>query len=417
MESSPSDGGASANDAPAPRDARPLSDTSAPRGARPLEDSPLVDVVPGGMPDGMLIAGSWAWRVLAVAGVVALVVLLVARFPVIVIPLVVAILLAALLLPGAALLQRHGWPRWTTVLAAIVVVLGVLVGLGMLVATEISSGLPSLVRQTLEAYRDARGFLTGGPFHFTHDQLHTFYRDVLKGLQANTDDLVARAASVGSWVGRFVTGLLLAAFATVILLIDGAGVWRFLVGLVPRRARLRVDEAGRDGWTTLTRFVRMQLFVALVDAVGIGLVAGILGIPLAIPIAVAVFIGSFVPIVGAVVTGIVAVFVALVYNGPVAALVMLAGVLVVQSLEGYVLQRLVTNGPVKVHPLAVVFGVALGTLLAGVAGALFAVPVIATLHAMARSIASRAPGRPHRLAEDDMVLHTRAAEKGTSDDV
>jgi predicted PurR-regulated permease PerM len=209
-----------------------------------------------------------------------------------------------------------------------------------------------------------------------------------------------------------VIGVLLAAFATVILLVDGKTVWRFVVGLFPKRTRTTIDQAGVDGWTTLTRFVRMQLFVALVDAVGIGLVAGILRIPLAIPIAVAVFIGSFVPIVGAVVTGIVAVFVALVYNGPVAAPIMLAGVLVVQSLEGYVLQRLVTNGPVKVHPLAVVFGVALGTLLAGVAGALFAVPVIATLHAMARSIAARRPGRAHRLDEDDMVLHTPAAEKG-----
>ncbi len=142
--------------------------------------------------------------------------------------------------------------------------------------------------------------------------------------------------------------------------------------------------------------MRVQIFVAFVDAVGIGLGAWILGLifgggngfPLVIPIAIAVFLGSFIPIVGAVVTGTLAVVVALVYFGPIPALLMLGVVLLVQQIEGHVLQPLVLGSAVKVHPLAVVLAVAAGSGLAGIPGALFAVPVVAVANVMVKYIAS-----------------------------
>lgn len=365
----------------------------------------------------MVIAAAWAWRLLAAAAVLAVLVLLVVELQVVVIPLLVAILISALLVPAEAFLRRHGWPKWLAVVVTIVVVLGVLTGLGFLVVDEIMDGLPSVTTQTLEAYRDARGFLMGGPFHFTAEQLRDFYRDVLKSYQAEGTGLVAGAVSIGSSIGRFVTGLLLTVFASVILLVDGRGVWRFVVRLLPRGARPAVDGAGREGWTTLTNFVRVQIFVAFVDALGIGVIAGILRIPLALPIAVAVFLGSFVPVVGAVVTGFLAVFVALVYHGPVVALIMLAGVLFIQQLEGHVLQPLVMGQAVKVHPLAVVFAVVAGSYLAGIAGALFAVPVVACVNVMVGYVASGRWRLPHRPSEDDMVPEPPAAQKGAPDDV
>ena len=161
-----------------------------------------------------------------------------------------------------------------------------------------------------------------------------------------------------------------------------------MVRLFPKKARLAVDGSGIAGWVTLTTFVKVQIFVAAVDAVGIGLFAFFLGLPLVIPIAVAVFLGSFIPVVGAVLTGIIAVFVALVYNGPIAALIMLGGVLLVQQLEGHVLQPLVMGTAVKVHPLAVVLAVAGGGFLAGIPGALFAVPLVATVNVMIKYVAS-----------------------------
>jgi predicted PurR-regulated permease PerM len=372
---------------------------------------------PDGMPKGMVIAGDWAWRLLAVVGAVAVILLLLSQLRIVVIPLIVAILISALLIPAAAQLRTYGWPRWLAIVVTLVVVLGALTGLGFLVADEVSDSWPSLIHRSLRAYHDARGFLMGGPFHFSREQLHDFYRDVLKAFAADNTGLLARAISVGSSLGRFVTGLFVVIVATGILLIDGAAVWRFIVRLFPRRARATVAGAGRSGWATLTTFVRVQLFAAFIDALGIGVIAEILRIPLALPIAVAVFLGSFVPVVGAVVTGIIAVFVALVYNGPVVALIMLVGVLVVQQLEGRVLRPLTVGTPVKVHPLGVVLAVAVGSFVAGVPGALFAVPVVATANTMVSYVARSRPRQPLRAGEDDMVLQHSAAEKGSIDDV
>jgi len=369
------------------------------------------------VPAGMVLAGEWAWRSLAVVGVLAVFVALLSQVRIIVIPLIVALLVSALLVPAVALLRRHGWPRWLAILVTFVVVVGALIGLGFLVVDEITDSWPTLVRRSIHAYHDARGFLLGSPFHFTPEQLHLFYRDVLKAVQSNSTDLLARAISVGSSLGRFVTGAVIATVITVILVVDGGAVWRFLVRLSPTRARTAVDGAGRAGWATLTAFVRVQLFAAFIDAVGIAGVAAILRIPLALPIAVAVFLGSFVPIVGAVLTGVIAVFVALVYNGPVVALVMLAGVFVVQQLEGRVLRPLTVGTPVRVHPLGVVLAVAVGWFVAGAAGALFAVPVVATGNTMILHVARRRFWQPPSPGDDDIVPRLDAARKGEHDDV
>lgn len=350
----------------------------------------------------MQIAGAWAWRILAIAGVIALFIFIVSSLQFIVVPLMIAILLAALLVPGSAFLQRHGWPKWLATVVMILVVLVILTGLGFLVVTQIIDELPVLRHRTFHAYLDVRGFLTTGPVSVTPKQLNSEFRTALSAFQADTNGLLVGAKVIGSGFEHFFTGLLLTVFGTVILLIDGPGVWRWTVRLFPRRARAAVDDAGRAGWVTLTSFVKVQIFVALVNSIGIGVIAAILRIPLAVPIAVAVFLGSFIPVVGAVVTGIIAVFVALVYDGWVVALIMLAGVLFIHLLESQVLQPLVMGNAVKVHPLAVVFAVAGGAMLAGIAGALFAVPLVAAVNTIVHSIAAgrwRTAGLPEALPD------------------
>jgi predicted PurR-regulated permease PerM len=213
---------------------------------------------------------------------------------------------------------------------------------------------------------------------------------------------VSGALSLGSTAGHVAAGFLLTLFATLFILIDGAGIWQWVVRLFPRNARAAVDGSGRAGWLTLTTFVKVQILVAAVDAVGIGVGAWILGFffggfPLIIPIAVAVFLGSFIPVVGAVLTGAIAIFVALVYLGPVPALIMLGIVLLVQQVEGHILQPLVMGSAIKIHPLAVVFAVAAGSFIAGIPGALFAVPLVAVLNVMVNYVARgtwRATTRP-----------------------
>ncbi|AZZ51078.1 MULTISPECIES: AI-2E family transporter [Rathayibacter] len=353
---------------------------------------------------GMRIAGAWAWRILVVAGALAVIGLLVIELRLIVIPLLLAIVIAALLVPFSTFLQRHHWPKWLAIVVAELGIVLVIGGLLFLVVTQVTSGFDDLSRQTVQSYDALKSWLLEGPLHLTETDINQYAQQALAAVQQDSGMLVSGALSVGSTVGHVLTGVLLTLFSTLFILIDGPNIWRWVVRLFPHRARSAVDGAGRAGWITLTNFVKVQILVAFVDAVGIGLGSFLLGVPLAIPIGVLVFLGSFVPVIGAVVTGALAVFIALVYNGPVIALILLIVVLGVQQLEGHILQPLIMGSAVKVHPLAVVLAVAGGSIVAGIAGAFFAVPVVATLNVMVNYVASgawRSPTRtPERVAEE-----------------
>ena len=345
------------------------------------------------VPAGLKVAGAYSWRILAIVGVIAVFIFLVMQFKYIVIPFMIAILIAALLVPLVQWLVRHKWPKALAVAVAMLGTIAIVSGLLYVVVTQIRSGWPDLQERSLKAYEDFRVFLETSPLHVTDAQFNDWLDGAIASIQADSQVLVSGALSVGSTAGHVLAGLLLTLFATLFILIDGKGIWAWIVRLFPRKARPAIDGSGHAGWVTLTTFVKVQIFVAFVDAVGIGLGAWILGLifggfPLVIPIAIAVFLGSFIPVVGAVVTGAIAVFVALVYLGPFQALLMLAIVLLVQQIEGHVLQPLVMGTAVKVHPLAVVFAVAAGSFTAGIAGALFAVPIIAVLNVMVKYIAS-----------------------------
>ena len=371
--------------------------TGAPDGLADAPEGPRGDIVPV----GMRIAGAWSWRILAIAGVVGLVIFLVIQLRYIVIPLLVAVLISALLVPLVQFLRRHHRPKWLAVTVAMVGLLAIVSGLVVLVVTQITSDFPSLRDRTVERIEEFREYLVTSPLAISESELNSYFAQGWEALQRDTGALLTGAASVGSTAGHFLAGMLLALFATLFILIDGRGIWNWVVRLFPRRARTSINGAGEAGWLTLTTFVKVQIFVAFVDAVGIGAVAAILQLPLVIPIAVAVFLGSFVPIVGAVATGAIAIFIALIYQGPVAALWMLIGVLAVQQLEGHVLQPLVMGTAVKVHPLAVVIAVAAGGFVAGIPGTLFAVPIVAVLNVMVKYIASGSwRDNPHPELED-----------------
>lgn len=345
------------------------------------------------VPVGMRIAGAWSWRILALAGVVALFIYLIIQLRLIVVPFFVAILLAALLVPFVQWLQRHRWSKWLAVLLAEVGLIGIVTGLVYLIVTQIIRGFPDIRDRSIVFVDNLKQLLLDSPLHLTSAQINEYLAGIWTGLQNDSGMLLSGALSAGSSFGHALAGILLVLFATLFFLIDGRRIWAWTVRLFPRTARPAVDGAGRAGWSTLSEFVKVQIFVAFIDAVGIGLGAWILGMffggfPLVLPIAIAVFLGSFIPVVGAVLTGAIAVFVALVYLGIWPAVIMLGIVLAVQQVEGHVLQPFVMGTAVKVHPLAVVFAVAAGGFLAGIAGALFAVPVVATLNVVVNHIAS-----------------------------
>jgi predicted PurR-regulated permease PerM len=268
-------------------------------------------------------------------------------------------------------------------------------GLVVLVVGQVRLGLPSLQLQSAAAFDGFRTFLNDSPLQLSESDIDGYLSQFGDVVQRDSEVLVSGILSVGSTAGHVLTGALLSLFATIFVLIDGKRIWAWTVRLFPLKARHAVDGAGVSGWITLTTFVKVQIFVAAVDAVGIGAGAWILGLfyggfPLVIPIAVAVFLGSFIPVVGALITGALAIFIALVFLGPIPAVIMLAIVLLVQQVEGHILQPLVMGTAVKIHPLAVVFAVAAGSFVAGISGALFAVPLVAVVNVMTKYIASGA---------------------------
>lgn len=336
----------------------------------------------------MRLAGAWSWRLLLIGAVLAVVIFLVIQLRLIIIPILVAVLIGALLVPFVSFLQRHRWPKWLAIVLALLLTIAVVAGLLTLGITQIVSGFDELRAQTLVAWNGLRTSLLGSDLGVTEASLNDAVASITSFVQEDSQIFVTGALSVGSTVGHLFAGTLLALFATIFVLIDGRGIWSWIGGIFPRSARAAIQGAGEAGWATLGNFVRVQVLVASIDAIGIGLGAFLIGVPLAIPIGVLVFLGSFIPIIGAVATGTLAVFIALVYNGLVPSVLMLAVVLLVQQIEGHILQPLIMGTAVKVHPLAVVVAVATGSLLAGIPGALFAVPVAAVLNVMVHYISS-----------------------------
>ncbi|WP_228506885.1 AI-2E family transporter [Frigoribacterium sp. VKM Ac-2530] len=350
--------------------------------------SPGRALAPGAVPPGMLVAGAWGWRLLVVAACLAVLGWLVSRLEEIVVPLLIAILICALLQPVVRLLTRRRVPHWLAIVVALLALVVVVGGLLVLVVTQVRAGAGDLSDKGMAAYDSLRQFLRTSPLKLTDGEFDQYVGQAGQALQDASQQILSGVAAIGSAAGHLVAGGLLTLFATIFLLIDGRGVWHWVVRLFPRAARPAVDGAGQAGWQTLTSFVKVQVVVAAANGVGIGLFAFFLGLPLAVPIAILVFLASFIPVLGAIVTGALAVVLALVVAGPVQALVMLSGVLLVHLLEAHVLQPLVMGGAVKVHPLAVVFAVAAGSLVAGIPGALFAVPTAATVNVMVKYVAS-----------------------------
>lgn len=364
---------------PTPEDAR-QSDHEAER---------MIDNAAVELPLGVRLAAAWSWRLIVIGVAVAATLWLIVQVRIIVIPLIIAILLTALLQPIVGFFERRGWPRSLGVISALIALLASVTILITLIVTQLRRGLGDVTTRSTQAWHDFVHWIETAPFGLSADQVNGFIDQIVRTIQDHQSEIWSGALAVTTTAGQLVTGTLLTLFSLIFLLIDGKRIWYWVLGFLPKRAQAPIDTAGSAGWISVGQYVRVQIFVAFVDAVGIGLGAAILGVPLPIPIAILVFLGSFIPFLGAIVTGALAAFIALVYNGPVNALVMLGVVILVNQIEGHVLQPLVMGNAVRVHPLGVVLAVSTGALLAGIPGALFAVPLAAAASAMVNALNER----------------------------
>ncbi|MDQ4047217.1 MAG: AI-2E family transporter, partial [Actinomycetota bacterium] len=338
------------------------------------------------IPYGVRIAAAWAWRVGLILLVMGALVWLLGKISFLIIPVMVAALLAGLLSPVVGWLRSQRLPNGVAVAVTVLAFIGLITGALALVGRQLVLGFRELWNEALAGIQQIQDWLAQGPLHLTTAQIDQYIQEATAALQDNSRSILSGALSFGSTAGHFAAGMILALFILIFFLLEGGRIWAFLVRLLPRRARIPADGAGRRGWASMVSYARIQMFVAFVDAVGIGVGAAIIGVPLALPLSVLVFIGSFIPIVGALVTGAIAVLLALVANGPVNALVMLGIVLLVQQLESHILQPLVMGKAVALHPVAVILAVAAGSYLAGIPGALFSVPILAVANSAIRYI-------------------------------
>ncbi len=346
------------------------------------------------------LAAAWSWRLLVIAVTVYVLARFIAVVQIVVIPTVISFMLAALLQPVAAWLRRRGVPR--TLAAALVLVGGLAAVFGILAAVirALIHGFVDLSDQVSAGLEKIRRWLVDGPLHLSDKQINEAASAVQNTLHNNQQVLTSGALDTATTLAHIVGGFFLVLFTTFFFIKDGEQIWSFLLKFSPANQRNVMREAGARAWRTLISYVRAQVLVAFVDAVGIGLAVYLLGVPLALPLAALVFLGSFIPIVGSTLSGSIAVLVALVANGPVTALVLLALVIVVQQVEGHVLQPLVMGRAVSVHPLAVVLAIAAGLVLAGLVGALIAVPLVAMVNTAAGYLAQHAD-RPTDAVRDE----------------
>ena len=341
------------------------------------------------VPHALRIAAAWSWRLIVVGLVAWALLRIVGTIRIVIIPVTVALLLSALLAPAVGWLLRARFPRSLATGVVLVGGLAAVIGTLTLVVNEFIQGVPELSNKSSQGVRQIQNWLKTGPLHLSDSQLNRYIDEAQGWINGNTSKVTSGALSTAATLAEVLTGTILVLFATFFFLRDGKQIWRFLVRLLPVAARWKVDDAGRASWATLGAYVRATVLVAFIDAVGIGIFLVIFHIPFAFPLAALVFLGAFIPIVGAALSGVVAVLVALVDSGPVTALIILGAVIGVQQVEGHVLQPLIMGRAVAIHPLAVIIGIAAGVVLAGIAGALVAVPLIAVLNTAIRRLAAR----------------------------
>jgi predicted PurR-regulated permease PerM len=352
------------------------------------EDTAEHNRVPGWLQTG----AAWSWRLLLLAAALYLIARVIGVLYIVVVPCTAALLLTALLQPLTARLRRAGLPSlaatWCTLLIAALVVGGVI----LLVTNRVSADYPALVEETRRTTMQVETWLSGPPFHVKSSNVQKILNDIPGYLSKHKALVEGTVVTGGKIAAEFFGGLVLMLFVMFFLIKDGERIWTWLLGAFRGETAGRVNRAGHAAWLVVVYYMRGTVAVAAIHAVVIGLTLYIMGVPLVIPLAVLVFLAAFVPLVGLLVAGALAILVTLATKGWVAALILLAVLIIEDQLEGHLLQPQVVGRVIRLHPLAVILSLAIGTVLAGIAGAVVAVPIVAVITRAVPELRRRGPG-------------------------
>ncbi len=361
---------------PAPAAGSALQQQAAAPAARKQEPKP-----PSALwADGLGRVGIRSAQVLLILTVAVVSVYALMQIKLLVIPILIALILAAAIGPFVNMLRRRGLRGGLATGIAFIGLLLVLGGVGTVIYYSVRNQWGELAQQAASGLDELERFLLTGPIPIEQEQLDQAREGIV---QFATSSQVRSGAITGlSVVTEFIAGAGLVIIILFFFLKDGAKIWNFFLRPFSGDREAKLRRVGKRTLEVLGGYVRGTAIVALVDTVAIGAALLILQVPLAIPLALIVFIGAFVPLVGATVAGILAALVALVANGPVVALIVVAVVIAVNQLEGDLLQPIVMGKSLQLHALVILMALTAGTILAGIVGAVLSVPLAAVAWAI-----------------------------------
>jgi predicted PurR-regulated permease PerM len=331
------------------------------------------------VPSWLATGAAWSWRLLLLAIAIYLISRLLGILYVVVVPCIAALLLTALLQPLTSRLRRAGLPAlaatWVTLLIALIVVGGLIT----LVANRVSADYPTLLAETKHTTAQVQSWLAGPPFHVKNNNIQKYLNDIPSYLSKHKSLVEGTVVTGGKIASEFFGGLVLMLFVTFFLVKDGDRIWNWLIGAMRTDTARRMDRAGHASWLVVVYYMRGTVLVAAIHAIVVGVALWIMGVPLAVPLAVVVFVAAFVPLVGLLAAGALAIVVTLATKGWVDAVILLGILIIEDQLEAHLLQPQVVGKMIRLHPLAVILSLAAGGILAGIPGAVVAVPIVAVI--------------------------------------
>jgi predicted PurR-regulated permease PerM len=339
------------------------------------------EVRPIRVPRLLVAASEFSWRALICLAFGFVLVYALSRVSFAVIPAFIALLLSTLLIPPVRALQRRRVPRALATLLVFLLAFGVFAGGVAALAPSVAGEFEELPDRLRAGADRLAGILADSPLNLDEAEVRNEINRVDERIQENQDAITSGVVSGAQIAVTLATQLAVTLVVAFFLVKDGPGLWQWFLRLFPARRRAAITEMGETSWHALGGYVKGVAFVALFDSVFIGIALWLIGVPLVLPLAVITFFAAFVPLVGAVVAGAIAALVALAFNGPVDALLVIGAILLVQQLEGNAIYPFIVGRSVELHPIVILLSVAIGGVLAGVVGAAIAVPIAAVASA------------------------------------
>lgn len=335
------------------------------------------------VPPGLRLAASYGWQIIVLLALAYILLQLIEKLQLLAVSVFVALIITALVAPIMKACSRV-MPRALAVLASLLALLLVLLGIIAFITGSVAGQWTVI----LDQFRDGMGqialWLETGPLHINSHDIVNWYDQGKNWVIEHRGDLASRAIGGAGALAEFIAGLALSVFTAVCFLVGGEGIWTWILRLFPHRVRARIDGAGAVAWRSFAGYTRGIIVVAAVNSLFVAIMLLILGVPLALPLALLVFLGTFIPLIGAPLAMVVATVVALGTRGPLIALFVVIGIFLLGQLEGHVLQPIVMSRAVSIHPLAVALSLAAGTIVAGIIGAIVAVPVVSVIYGVAK---------------------------------